>query len=343
MPGPGKIRVWTSTAYAAVAVAPLLFVFASLCIGRYPLSAGEVLALGWQQLTGGPATGSATDQGVLWQVRLPRALLGAMVGGALAISGTALQGLFRNPLVSSGILGVSSGAGFGAALAILLFNSASAAYPFAFAFGIAAVVMSYLIGRIYTESSSSIMLVLGGVIVSSVFSALLSLAKYMADPTDQLPAITFWLMGSLAAARYSDLSLAGIPMALGTLALLGVRWRINVLSMGDTEAHSLGIDPAPTRALVVLAATLATAGAVCVSGVIGWVGLVIPHIGRMLVGNDNRLLMPLSLSLGACFLTAVDNLARTLTGSEIPLGILTALVGGPFFVYLLKKTKGRGW
>jgi iron complex transport system permease protein len=321
----------------------LLFVFASLCIGRYPLTAVEVLQLLGQQIGDGATSADPTARGVLWHVRLPRALLGAMVGGALAISGTAFQALFRNPLVSSGILGVSSGAGFGAALAILLFNSVSAAYPFAFIFGILAVVFSYLIGRIYASASSSLMLVLGGVIVSSVFSALLSLVKYVADPTDQLPAIVFWLMGSLATARYHDLLISGIPMTVGIFALLGVRWRVNVLSMGDTEAHSLGVDPAPTRALVVLAATLATAGAVCVSGVIGWVGLVIPHIGRMLVGNDNRLLMPVSLSLGACFLIAVDNLARTLTGSEIPLGILTALVGGPFFVYLLGKTKGRGW
>jgi len=341
--GLGDHRARKGALYAAVAMAPLLFVFASLCIGRYPLSAGQVLELVWQQIAGDPSAGNPAEQGVLWHIRLPRALLGAMVGGALAISGSAFQSLFRNPLVSSGILGVSSGAGFGAALAILLFNSASAAYPFAFAFGIVAVVFSYLIGRIYTGASSSIMLVLGGVIVSSVFSALLSLVKYVADPTDQLPAIVFWLMGSLATARYRDLLIAGIPMAIGVLALLGVRWRINVLSMGDREAHSLGVDPRPTRALVVLSATLATAGAVCVSGVIGWVGLVIPHIGRMLVGNDNRLLVPVSLSLGSCFLIAVDNLARTLTGSEIPLGILTALVGGPFFVYLLKQTRGRGW
>jgi iron complex transport system permease protein len=335
----GRIR---GSVAAAIAVAPLLCILASLCIGRYFLSVGEVLILIRQTLAGDATSPDSIAAGVLWQVRLPRALLGAMVGGALAVSGAAFQALFRNPLVSSGILGVSAGAGFGAALAILLFKSATVAYPFAFAFGIVAVVFSYLIGRIYSNTSA-IMLVLGGVIVSSVFAALISLIKYLADPSDQLPAIVFWLMGSLATARYRDVFIAGIPMLVGVSILIAVRWRINVLSMGDQEARSLGVDPTPTKVLVVCGATLATAGAVCVSGIIGWIGLVIPHIGRMLAGNDNRLLIPVSLSLGACFLILVDSLARTMTGSEIPLGILTALVGGPFFVYLLKKTKGRGW
>lgn len=281
-------------------------------------------------------------QALVWDIRMPRAILGAMVGGSLAISGAAFQGLFRNPLVSSGVLGVSSGAGFGAALAILLFNSVAPTYTFAFAFGILAVVLSYLIARVY-NSTPTIMLVLGGVIVSSVFSALISLTKYLADPTNQLPAIVFWLMGSLATARYQDIAIAGIPMAIGAAGLLAIRWRINVLSMGDREAHALGLNTAINKGFVIACATLATAAAVCVSGIIGWVGLVIPHIGRMLVGNDNRVLIPASLSLGACFLILVDNLGRVLTGSEIPLGILTALVGGPFFVYLLKKTKGGGW
>jgi len=279
---------------------------------------------------------------VIWEIRMPRAILGALVGGSLAISGAAFQGLFRNPLVSSGILGVSSGAGFGAALAILIFNSTSYTYIFAFCFGGLAVLLSYLIGRVY-NTTPAIMLVLGGVIVSSVFSALISFAKYVADPYNQLPTIVFWLMGSLASARYHDFIIGGIPMTIGIIGLIAIRWRINVLSMGDKEARSLGIDTALNKGIVIICATLATAGAVCVSGIIGWVGLVMPHIGRMLVGNDNKLLIPASLSLGACFLILVDNLGRVITGSEIPLGILTALVGGPFFVYLLKKTKGGGW
>ncbi len=328
--------------YAILILSPLICIFFSLFIGRFPLSVPLVAKILWSKLAIGSIYLPDKYDTVIWEIRMPRAILGALVGGSLAISGAAFQGLFRNPLVSSGILGVSSGAGFGAALAILIFNSTSYTYIFAFCFGGLAVLLSYLIGRVY-NTTPAIMLVLGGVIVSSVFSALISFAKYVADPYNQLPTIVFWLMGSLASARYHDFIIGGIPMAAGITGLIAIRWRINVLSMGDKEARSLGIDTALNKGIVIICATLATAGAVCVSGIIGWVGLVMPHIGRMLVGNDNRLLIPASLSLGACFLIIVDNLGRLITGSEIPLGILTALVGGPFFVYLLKKTKGGGW
>ncbi len=311
-------------------------------MGRYPVSLGDVIhVLGAPPLLNGN-TDPDIYHTIIWDIRLPRALLGGLVGASLAAGGAAFQGLFRNPLVSSGILGVSSGAGFGAALAILLFNTVAAAYPFALVFGIFAVICSYLISRLY-NTTPTIMLVLGGVIVSSVFSALLSFVKYVADPYEQLPAIVFWLMGSLASARYTDIFIAGIPMAIGIIGLLAIRWQLNVLSMGDREAHALGLNITLSKGLVIFCATIATAGAVCVSGVIGWIGLVIPHIGRMLVGNDNQQLIPVSLSLGACFLILIDILSRVITGAEIPLGILTALAGGPFFVYLLKKTKGGGW
>jgi len=323
-------------------IAPLVCIFFSLCVGRYPVPVADVCAVLWNRIWSSQSVESSVYASIVWDIRLPRALLGALVGACLAVSGAAFQGLFRNPLVSSGILGVSSGAGFGAALAIVLFNTVAFAYPFALVFGMVAVICSYLIGRVYS-STPAIMLVLGGVIVSSVFGALLSFLKYVADPYQQLPTIVFWLMGSLASARYSDILIAGIPMAIGIAGLLGIRWQINVLSMGDREARALGVNTSASKLIVIVCATLATAGAVCVSGVIGWIGLVIPHIGRMLVGNANRRLIPASLSLGACFLVLVDNLGRLLTGSEIPLGILTALVGGPFFVYLLKKTKGGDW
>ena len=323
-------------------IAPLAFIFISLFLGRYPVSVPDVIYILWCKISRTPCNLPDICQTLVWDIRLPRAILGALVGGCLSISGAAFQGIFRNPLVNSGILGVSSGAGFGAALAIILFNAIAPIYIFAFAFGILAVILSYLIARVY-NATPTIMLVLGGVIVSSVFSALISLTKYVADPMDQLPAIVFWLMGSLASARFKDIASAGIPMAVGIAGLLAIRWRINVLSMGDKEARSLGINTTLSKGIVISCATLATAGAVCVSGIIGWVGLVIPHIGRMLVGNDNRVLIPASLSLGACFMLLVDNMGRVITGSEIPLGILTAIVGGPFFVYLLKKTKGGGW
>jgi len=325
-----------------IITAPAACILLSLCLGRYPVPLSEVTTIFWNKLTFTPCELPDIHQSVVWDIRFPRAVLGALVGGSLAVSGAAFQGLFKNPLVSSGILGVSSGAGFGAALAILLFNTALVIYPLALFFGILAVCLSYMIGRIY-KTSPVIMLVLGGVIVSSVFSALISFAKYVADPYEQLPTIVFWLMGSLASARTSDIAVAAVPMLLGVLGLLAVRWQINVLSMGDKEARTLGINTRRVRGIIIVSATLATAGAVCVSGVIGWIGLVIPHISRMLAGNDNKILLPLSVSLGACFLILVDNLGRVITGSEIPLGILTALVGGPFFVYLLKKTKGGGW
>ncbi|MEN6327869.1 MAG: iron ABC transporter permease [Syntrophomonas sp.] len=328
--------------YAFLTLGPLAFIFITLFVGRYPISIPTVAKILWCKITLTPCNIPEMYQTIVWDIRLPRAILGALVGGCLAISGASFQGLFRNPLVSSGILGVTSGAGFGAALAIILFKATAPIYIFAFLFGGLAVLFSFLIGKVY-NTTPTIMLVLGGTIVSSVFTALISFTKYVADPTNELPAIVFWLMGSLASARYRDIMIAGIPMIIGIAGLLAVRWRINVLSMGDKEAHSLGINTKLNKGIVIVCATLASAGAVCVSGIIGWVGLVRPHIGRMLVGNDNRILIPASLSLGACFLILVDNLSRMLTGSEIPLGILTALVGGPFFVYLLKRTKGGGW
>lgn len=332
-------KSWLTIIFIA---APFLIIIGSLSVGRYPVDLFSILQILWCKITLQPCPVDEMYQTVVWDIRLPRAILGAMVGGCLAISGASFQGLFRNPLVNAGLLGVSAGAGFGASLAIILFDSVLATYIFAFAFGMLAVILSYLIAQVY-KTTPTIMLVLGGVIVSSIFSALISLLKYLADPTDQLPTIVFWLMGSLASARFSDILMAGLPMVIGITGLMLLRWRINILSMGDREAHTLGINTTLNKGIIIACATLATAGAVCVSGIIGWVGLVIPHIGRMLVGNDNKNLIPVSLSLGAIFLVIVDDVSRILTGAEIPLGILTALIGGPFFIYLLKKTKGGGW
>lgn len=322
-------------------IAPFLCVFISLFIGRYPITLSLIIEVIWHKLFFIQDNIPETYKTIIWDIRLPRAILGGLVGGSLAVSGGAFQGLFRNPLVSSGILGVSSGAGFGASLAILLFNNTIITYIFAFSFGILAVLLSYLIGRSY-NTTPTVMLVLGGTIVSSVFASLISLVKYVADPFTQLPKIVFWLMGSLAYASYKDIMIAGIPMLIGIIGLIAIRWQINVLSMGDKEARALGVNTFWLKGILIFSATLATAGAVCVSGIIGWVGLIIPHIGRMLIGNNNKALIPISLSLGACYLIIIDNIARTLTGSEIPLGILTSLIGAPFFVYLLKTREG-GW
>lgn len=326
--------------YVLIAVLPLVLGICSIFMGRYPVSIRDISALAAAVLTGQEM--DPTHFSVIVHVRMPRVILGALVGGSLAVSGAAFQGLFRNPLVSSGMLGVSSGAGFGAALALVLFDRYGYVYPLSFGFGLLAVLLCFFIGRI-TASTQAITLVLGGVIVGSIFSALISLLKYLADPYDELPAIVFWLMGSLSRAEYDHILTAGVPMALGSMGLMIIRWRLNVLAMGDREAHSLGLNVNINRIFIIVCATLATAGAVCVSGVIGWVGLVVPHMGRMIIGNDNKALIPVAFCMGAAFLILVDDISRLISTSEMPLGILTSLLGGPFFIYLLRRTRGREW
>lgn len=332
-------KIWV----VLIAILPLVTAFLCLFAGRYDLSLSDVL----QALARFAGFGNDTDTlseeayGVVTQLRLPRLIAAGVCGAALAASGAAYQGIFQNPLVSPGILGVSAGAGFGASLAILLFGSGTATYLLAFAFGIGAVLLSYWIAGIY-RSVPAIMLVLGGTIVQAVFNALISLLKYTADTDSQLPAIVYWLMGSVASVSWKTLW-AVIPVAAGIIVLICCSWKINVLSMGEKEARSLGIDVPLIKRIVIAGATLATAGAVCMCGVVGWVGLVIPHISRMLVGHDNRRLIPVSVAIGAAFMILIDTASRTITSSELPLSILTSLIGAPFFVFLLKRTKGGGW
>ncbi|MCR5522377.1 MAG: iron ABC transporter permease [Clostridia bacterium] len=312
---------------------PLLLVFVSLFFGRYSVSPANVCSALLR-----PGSVSPAVLTVVRQLRLPRAIAAAFVGASLSVSGAAFQSIFRNPLVNSGILGVSNGAGFGACLAIVFLGGGLTVYFSSFAFALLAVVLSWFAGRV-SKVTSTVSLILGGAMVSAFFSALISIMKFLADPYSQLPGITFWLMGSFASINYSHLT-AVIPMALGILAVFLSRWKINVLSMGDKEAASLGVDVRKYKLLVITGATVATASAVCISGTIGWVGLVIPHIGRMLIGNNNSKLIPVSISLGACFMIVMDLIARSLTSSELPIGILCAVIGSPFFVYLLKKKKG---
>jgi len=324
-------------------ILPISILTFSLFVGRYPTSFDLVIDVLLFKIFSIETDTTLIEQALVWDVRLSRALSGLIVGGALSVSGASLQSLFKNPLVDSGILGVSSGAGFGAILSIIIFNQVSLyTIIFAFFFGLLAVFLSTLISKVY-KTNPMIMLVLGGVIVSSVFSSLISLGKYVADPFNELPAITFWLMGSLASSNYSDFRVALIPILIGITGMFLMRWRINVLSMGERDAKTLGINTGLNRALIIIFTTLATAGAVSIAGTIGWIGLVIPHLGRMLVGNDNRKLIPVSLSLGSFFLVFIDIISRTITGGEIPLGILTSLIGAPFYVYILKITKGSGW
>ncbi|MBQ4244499.1 MAG: iron ABC transporter permease [Clostridia bacterium] len=314
-------------------IIPFLAVFISLFFGRFHIPLREVAF----SLIKPESVPLASRVAVL-HLRLPRAIASAFVGASLAVSGAAFQSVFRNPLVNSGILGVSNGAGFGACVAIVFFGGGVYTYILSFIFAVAAVLLSYFAGRI-SRVTTSITMILGGVIVGAFFSALVSIMKYVADPYSQLPSITFWFMGSFASINYSHLY-ALIPMGLGMLLIFLSRWKLNVLSMGEREAASLGLDVRKAQILIIGGATLCTAAAVCISGTIGWVGLVIPHIGRMLTGNSNQKLIPVSISLGAAFMVIMDLLSRTLTGSEIPIGILCALIGTPFFVYLLKKTKG---
>jgi len=318
---------------------PLALFYVSLFWGRYPIEPLTVLQVLASRVAPIPATWPPTVETVIVDVRLPRTLLAMLVGAGLSITGAAFQGMFRNPLVSPDILGVSAAAGFGASVAILLSANALIIQLAAFGVGLLGVALTYGISRVY-KTTPAIMLVLSGVVVAAFFGALVSGTKYVADPEQKLPAITFWLLGSLASASWSSVVTVLPLMAIGTGALLLVRWRINVLSMGDEEARALGVRTEVLKGIIIVAATVVTAVAVSVSGIIGWVGLIIPHLARMLVGPDHRALLPASLALGAVYLLLIDDIARTATAAEIPLGILTAVVGAPVFAYLLRRTKG---
>lgn len=325
---------------AACAVAAIFLL--SICVGRFPLSPPQVVEALMQRFLDYDAGLGADAVAIVADNRLPRALMGALVGASLAASGCAFQGLFQNPLVSQGILGVSSGASFGAALSILIFSSTLFTPVFAFAFALVAVWLSFMVARMCGEVTS-LMLVLGGTVISAIFTALLSFLKYVADPYNQLASIVFWNMGSLASLESAVLPYGTLAMVVGLALLIATAWALNVLSMGDREATSMGLPVSRARIAIISGATLATAGAVSIAGTIGWVGLIIPHVARFLIGSDNRKLIPFSMLLGASFMMLVDILCRTITGSEIPLGILTSLIGGPFFIYLLRRFKGRGW
>jgi iron complex transport system permease protein len=286
-------------------------------------------------------TWSPTIESVLFDVRLPRLLAGLLIGAGLSVSGAAFQGLFRNPLVSPNILGVSAGAGLGAALAILFFGNIFMVQFLSFFFGLLAVLMTYSLSRVY-RTTPVLMLVLSGMIVGALFAAATSLLKYIADPVNQMPSIVFWMLGSLNNASNKDMLITGPVMLTGIIVLLLIRWRINLLAMGEEEARSLGIDTGRIRAVIIVCATIISASAVSISGIIGWIGLVIPHIGRILVGPDNKRLLPVVTLIGAIYLVVVDTIARTAIESEIPIGILTAMVGAPIFAYLLRKNRS-GW
>jgi iron complex transport system permease protein len=317
-------------------------VLGALSLGKYPLGIGDVLAGLWGALRGSELE-PGVEQQVIFQVRLPRVAAALLVGAALAMAGATYQGMFRNPLVSPDILGVSSGAGFGAVLAIFLALPAFAIQISSFVGGLIAVAVVYSIARaVRSVHEEVLVLVLAGIIIGTLFGAGVSLLTYLADPYDQLPAITFWLLGSLAATRPEDLWAALPSLLLGLIPLVLLRWRVNLMSLGDEEAQALGVDTRMVRLALIVSATLMSAAAVSLAGMVGWVGLVVPHLARMLVGPNYSRLLPASMVLGAGYLLLVDTLARTAAEIEIPLGVLNAVVGAPFFLWLLARSR-RSW
>jgi iron complex transport system permease protein len=319
----------------------VLAVLVSLGFGRVSIPFATVLKILGSVLLPLDQDWSATAYSVVMDVRVPRILAGVLVGAALSISGASFQGVFQNPLVSPHILGVASGAGFGAALAILLFDNLWAVHLVSFVFGLASVGMTYTLSRVY-KTTPILMLVLSGIVVGSLFSALTSFLKYIADPMNKMPAIVFWLLGSLNHVSFKGLLITA-PIFLGCItALLMVRWQINLLAMGEEDARSLGVNTERLKTLIIICATIATASAVCISGIIGWIGIMIPHIGRLIVGPDHKYLLPISMLIGAAYLVTVDTIARTALVTEIPIGILTAIFGAPVFALLLRKTQRAG-
>ena len=314
--------------------------FAALLIGPYPLGPVEAMSL---LLRGSDAASHPTQaETVLWAIRLPRVVAALLVGAALAAAGACYQTIFRNPLVSPDILGVSAGAGLGAVLGIFLSLPVAAIQFLGFAGGLGAVALVGFVAAAVRTGDRTLILVLAGVVVGALTGAATSLLKVLADPYDQLPAITFWLLGSLAGVKGADIAPSVPVVAAGLVPLVLLRFRINVLSLGDEEARALGIEAGRLRLVVIVCATLITASVVAVAGVVGWVGLVIPHIARMIVGPAFGVLLPAAALLGAGYMLAVDTLARTITASEVPLGILTAVVGAPFFLWLLARGR-RAW
>ncbi|MGY2052011.1 FecCD family ABC transporter permease [Methylobacterium sp. JK268] len=321
---------------AALALGALVLAVAlAFGVGRYPVGLADVARVLAAKLTGAPSGLPAAVEAVVWQIRGPRILAAILVGAALSGAGTAFQGLFRNPLVSPDILGASSGAALGAVLGILLALGVLAIEALAFAGGLLAVAAVYAVGAGLARRDPVLVLVLAGVVIGSLLGAGVGLVKVLADPYNQLPAITFWLLGSLSGVRGGDLLALGAPILVGTVLLLLLRWRLDALSLPDEEARALGLPTGRLRVAVVGAATLVTAASVAAAGIVGWVGLVVPHLARFLVGPGFARLLPAACLLGGGTLLVIDTLARSIAPVEVPLGILTAIVGTPVFLWLL--------
>ncbi len=321
----------------ALIALPLLFAVGSLALGAYAISPLEVCQIILARITGQGAGVDPMAANLVWEVRMPRVLAAAMVGAGLSATGALFQGLFKNPLAAPDTLGVSNGAGFGAALAIVLGLSGFGTQVGAIVFGLVAVGLAFAI--VSRGRASTVTLILSGMLIGSLFSSLVSLLKFVADPTEKLPQIVYWLMGSLSGVGY-DAILAVLPLYLVFMAVLFLfRWKANVLSLGDAEARSFGIDVGRDRGIIIASCSVVTALTVSMSGIIGWVGIVVPHLARMLVGPDFRRLLPASISLGMCYLIAIDDLCRTVSAFEIPIGVITGIIGVPMFLYFIYRRK----
>ena len=325
----------------------ILCIIGSVVLGRYPIALRDTFSIllyrltSWFESLGLPIGSmevywSKTQEALLLNHRLPRILLACLVGGCLSAAGASYQGVFQNPMAAPDILGASSGAAFGAALAILLDMNRLMIMLFAFASSMITVCLVIYIGN-QAKGKRVLGLILAGIMISSLVSSGTSFIKLVADPNDQLPAITYWLMGSLNGTTLEDVLFVILPMAFGIITLFLLRWRVNILTLGDEEARTMGVNAKRLRTIVILCATLITAASVSVSGMIGWVGLVIPHLTRRIVGNNYKYLMPASVLFGAIFLLLVDDVSRNLLSTEIPIGILTSMIGAPFFIYLMSK------
>ncbi len=319
------------------AIAPLITMIFCLGIGRYQLTFFETAEALWKAMTGGEV--DAIVFSVLFKVRLPRVLLALLVGAGLSVAGASFQSLFGNPLATPDTLGVATGASFGAVLGLLLSDNMIAVQLMALAFGLISLLLTYFVSKM-NGKSSIIMIVLSGMVVSSIFQALVSLVKYVADPEEDLPAITYWLMGSMSRATVKSLLIGAPFIIIGIILIFALRWRLNILSLQEEEAKSLGVNVKWLRILVMVASTMVTASCVSMCGQVGWVGLLIPHAARMIYGSDNRRIIPACIGVGATFMVIIDTVARAATAAEIPVSILTALIGAPFFVLLLRKTGG---
>ncbi|MCH3964789.1 MAG: iron ABC transporter permease [Clostridium sp.] len=334
-------RFYANWIFSVILLCVFLF---SFTVGSYHLPLSEIINVFHSKIAGTASYYGTNVENVIFKVRMPRIFAALIIGCSLSGAGSAYQGLFRNPMVAPDILGASGGAGLGAAMGLLLSLGSLEVQIMSFIFGLAAVLLTFGINSAinHGREGSVLSLILTGMVISSLMQSFISVIKYVGDPEDKLPEITFWLMGGLSTVTTRDIIIMIFPVLIGTIPLFVLRWNLNVLSFGDEEARSLGVNTYRMKAVVIVCSTLITAASVSIGGIIGWVGLIIPHLARMIVGPNYKTALPASMLIGSIYLLLVDDIARGIFTVEIPLGILTSLIGAPFFIYLLLKGR-RGW